>query len=69
MFHRQMVKETEPTIKGDAALKMADDHMFHQAISVAIKDAIHMIQQLEAFGYFDNEDDERNILSEPGPMG
>ena len=69
MFHQQMVKETKPIIKGEAALKMADDHMFHQAISVAIKDAINMIQQMEAFGYFDEEDMERNVLSEPGPMG
>ena len=66
MFHQQMAKETQPTIKGDTALKMADDHMFHTAISVAIQDCINLIQQMEAMGYF--QDDEE-LLSKPGPMG
>tara|TARA_R110000824_G_scaffold12430_2_gene54516 strand:+ start:75 stop:359 length:285 start_codon:yes stop_codon:yes gene_type:complete len=66
MFHQQMVKESKPTILGDAAKKMADDHMFHQAISVAIMDAMNLIQQMEALGYFD---DDEGLLSAPGPAG
>ena len=66
MFHQQMASETKPVIKGDTAKKMADDHMFHTAISVAIQDAINLIQQMEAMGYF--QDDEE-LLSKPGPMG
>lgn len=66
MFHQQMVKETQPILKGDTAKKMADDHMFHQAISVAIMDAMNMIQQMEALGYFEEDN---GILSVPGPMG
>jgi len=64
MFHRQLVKETQPEIIGQ---KASDTHIFHQAVSVAIKDAINMIHQMEAFGYFDDEQDEKNILSGPGP--
>ena len=66
MFHQQMASETKPVIKGDTAKKMADDHMFHTAISVAIQDAINLIQQMEAMGHF--QDDEE-LLSTPGPMG
>ena len=67
MFHQQMAKETQPTIKGDTALKMADDHMFHTAISVAIQDCINLIQQMEAMGYFAEEAEV--LLSNPGPAG
>lgn len=66
MFHQQMVKETQPTLKGDAVKKMADDHMFHQAISVAIMDAMNLIQQMEALGYFEEDS---SLLSAPGPAG
>tara|TARA_R100001530_G_C4314769_1_gene154037 strand:- start:429 stop:629 length:201 start_codon:yes stop_codon:yes gene_type:complete len=66
MFHQQMVKETQPALKGDAAKKMADDHMFHQAISVAIMDAMNLIQQMEALGYFEEDN---GLLSAPGPAG
>jgi hypothetical protein len=61
-----MVKETEPIIKGKAAKEMADDHMFHQAISVAIMDAMNLIQQMEALGYFEEDN---GLLSAPGPAG
>jgi len=66
MFHQQMLKETQPTILGDAAMKMADDHMFHQAISVALMDAMNLIQQMEALGYFEEDN---GLLSAPGPAG
>ena len=68
MFHQQMVKETAPTILGDAG---SDDHLFHKALSVAIMDAINFIQQIEAMGYFDDSDDEEesDFLSIPGPAG
>lgn len=64
MFHRQLVKESQPEIVGQ---KADDTHIFHQAVSVAIKDAINMIQQMEALGYF--EDEEEKLLSKPGPAG
>ena len=64
MYHEQLVKETAPEIIGE---KSSDTHVFHQAISVAIRDAINMIQQMEALGYF--EDEEEKLLSKPGPAG
>ena len=64
MYHRQLVKETQPEIIGQES---DDTHIFHQAISVAIRDAINMIQQMEALGYF--EDEEEKLLSKPGPAG
>ena len=66
MFHQQMVRETEPIIKGEAAKEMATDHMFHRAISVAIMDAMDLIQQMEALGYFEEDN---SLLSNPGPAG
>ena len=64
MYHEQLVKETAPEIIGE---KSSDTHVFHQAISVAIRDAINMIQQMEAMGYF--EEDAEVLLSKPGPAG
>ena len=64
MYHEQLVKETAPEIIGE---RSSDTHVFHQAISVAIRDAINMIQQMEAMGYF--EDEEEKLLSKPGPAG
>ena len=66
MYHQQLVKETQPEIIGQES---DDTHIFHQAISVAIRDAINMIQQMEAYGYFEDEQDEKNLLSNPGPAG
>ena len=63
MYHEQLVKETAPEILGDAG---SDDHLFHKALSVAIMDAIELIQQVEALGYFDEVEEE---LSKPGPAG
>ena len=64
MYHQQLVKETQPEIIGQES---DDTHIFHQAISVAIRDAINMIQQMEAMGYFEDEGDK--LLSQPGPAG
>ena len=64
MYHQQLVKETQPEIIGQES---DDTHIFHQAISVAIRDAINMIQQMEALGYF--EDEEEKLLSKPEPAG
>ena len=63
MFHQQMVRETAPVILGDAG---ADDHIFHKAASVAIMDAINLIQEMEAMGYFEEIEDE---ISTAGPAG
>ena len=64
MYHQQLVKETQPEIIGQES---DDTHIFHQAISVAIRDAINMIQQMEAMGYIEDEGDK--LLSKPGPAG
>ena len=60
MFHQQEVKETMNPIIGAAP---SDVNLFHQALSVAIQDCIELIQQMEAYGFFDEE------LSTPGMAG
>ena len=60
MFHQQEVKDTMNPIIGAAP---SDINLFHKALSVAIQDCIELIQQMEAFGYFDEE------LSTPGMAG
>jgi len=60
MFHQQEVKETENPIIG---AEPSDINLFHKALSVAIQDAIELIQQMEAYGFFDEE------LSTPGMAG
>ena len=60
MYHQQEVKDTMNPIIGAAP---SDINLFHQALSVAIQDAIELIQQMEAYGYFDEE------LSTPGMAG
>ena len=60
MFHQQEVKETENPIIG---AESSDINLFHKALSVAIQDAIELIKQMEAHGYFDEE------LSTPGMAG
>lgn len=66
MYHRELVKETAPELINEPS---SDEHIFHAAVSVAIKDCINMIQQMEAYGYFEDEQDEKNLLSNPGPAG
>jgi hypothetical protein len=39
------------------------------SISVAIQDAIALIQQMEAYGYFNDTDEEGEDISKPGPAG
>ena len=53
MYHRQLVKETQSEILGQVS---SEEHIFHQAVSVAIKDAINMINQLKSAGYFEEEE-------------
>ena len=60
MYHQQEVKDTMNPIIGAAAI---DINLFHQALSVAIQDCIELIQQMEAYGFFDEE------LSTPGMAG
>ena len=64
MYHQQLVKETAPELINEQA---DDTHVFHQAVSVAIRDAINLIEQMEALGYFEDEGDK--LLSKPGPAG
>ena len=64
MYHQQKVKELASPVLG---AKMSDDEIFHMAVSVAIQDCMALIQQLEAFGYF--EEEEEDELSRPGPAG
>ena len=60
MFHQQEVKETQNPIIG---AEPSDINLFHKALAVAIQDCIELIQQMEAYGYFDEE------LSTPGMAG
>ena len=60
MYHQQEVKETENPIIG---AESSDINLFHKALAVAIQDAIELIQQMEAYGYFDEE------LRTPGMAG
>ena len=61
MFHQQEVKETTNPIIG---AESSDINLFHKALSVAIQDAIELIQEMEALGFFDDE-----MLSTPGMAG
>ena len=66
MYHQQQVKELESPIIGK---EITDDQLFHMSISVAIQDAIALIQQMEAYGYFEEMEDETQVLDKPGPAG
>ena len=67
MFHQQQVKEGQSPIIG---AEISDDQLFHMGCSVAIQDAIALIQQLEAYGYFDEDGFPEDMdLSTPGPAG
>ena len=61
MFHQQEVRETQNPIIG---AEPSDINLFHQAMSVAIQDAIELIQQMEELGFFEDE-----VLSTPGMAG
>ena len=65
MYHQQKVKDVSSPIIG---AEITEDQLFHMSVSVAIQDAMALIQQMEAYGYFaDNEEGED--LSKPGPAG
>ena len=66
MYHQQMVKEEDSHIIG---AEMTDDQIFHMCISVAIQDAIALIQQMEAYGYFEQEDHDELPQHKRGPAG
>ena len=63
---KQKVKDDESPIIGK---ELTDDQLFHMGCSVAIQDAIALIQQMEAYGYFAEGDEEGEDLSKPGPAG
>ena len=63
MFHQQMVKDTHNEIIGS---EPSDDNLYHQAVSVAIMEAMELIQELEVMGYFEEEVEP---MSKPGPAG
>ena len=70
MYHQQKVKDGESPIIG---AEISDDQMFHMGCSVAIQDAIALIQQMEAYGYFKEGEDEEDGDDLPqhsrGPAG
>ena len=66
MFHQQQVKEMSSPILG---AEMTDEQLMHMAWSVSIQDAMALIQQMEAYGYFDEIEAEEEDLSKPGPAG
>ena len=59
-YHQQEVKDTTNPIIG---AEPSDINLFHRALAVAINDAIELIQQMEAHGFFDEQ------LSTPGMAG
>ena len=67
MYHQQKVKEEASPILG---AEITDDQLFHMSISVAIQDAIALIQQMEAYGYFAEEGEEEELPQHKrGPAG
>jgi hypothetical protein len=65
MFHQQQVKDGSSPIIG---AELSDEQLFHMSVSVAIQDAIALIQQMEAYGYFaDNKGEDE--MSRAGPAG
>ena len=67
MYHQQEVKNAASPILG---AEMSDDELFHMAASVAIQDCMALIQQLEAYGYFDEEEEEDELPQHSaGPLG
>ena len=66
MYHQQKVKDLASPVMG---AEMTDDEIFHMALSVAIQDCMALIQQLEAFGYFDDEEEEELPQHSAGPLG
>ena len=67
MYHQQKVKDLSSPIIG---AEITDDQLFHMAVSVAIQDCMALIQQLEAYGYFDEDELPEDMdLSKPGPAG
>ena len=62
MFHQQMVRDTHNEIIGS---EPSDENLYHQAVSVAIMEAMELIQELEVMGYFNEEEP----LSSKGPAG
>ena len=69
MYHQQKVKDEQSPILG---AHPSDAQMFHMGCSVAIQDAIALIQQMEAYGYFaedDSEEGEELPQHKRGPAG
>lgn len=69
MHHQQQVKEMQSPIIG---AKPSEEQIFHMAVSVAMQDAIALIQQLEAYGYFggaEEEDEDDLPQHSRGPAG
>ena len=67
MFHQQQVKDSASPIIG---AEMSDEQLFHMGISVAIQDAIALIQQMEAYGYFEEAEEDGDLPQHKrGPAG
>ena len=66
MYHQQKVKDLRSPVIG---AEITDDELLHMAISVAIQDCIALIQQMESFGYFEEEEEEELPQHSAGPLG
>ena len=66
MYHQQKVKELASPVIG---AEISDDQLYHMSLSVAIQDAIALILEMEAYGYFEEMEDETQVLDKPGPAG
>ena len=67
MYHQQKVKDLSSPIIG---AEITDDQLFHMSISVAIQDAIALKQQMEAYGYYEKEEEGEELPQHKrGPAG
>ena len=67
MYHQQKVKDLSSPIIG---AEITDAQLIHMSISVAIQDAIALIQQMEAYGYFEKEEEGEELPQHKrGPAG
>ena len=67
MYHQQQIKDMASPIIG---AEMTDEQLMHMAWAVSIQDCMALIQQMEAYGYFSEEDEEdEEELSRTGLAG
>ena len=67
MYHQQQIKELESPIIG---AELTDEQLMHMAWAVAVQDSMALIQQMEAYGYFDEMSEGEELPQHKrGPAG